>query len=850
MNWNGDRNRIRVSRSLNCYNENILSNIIRSRKLEVTDDISEIIRTSKELKNRVDKIKVRRLLNSFFQIVLLSKTFKQYVKRWKLQKRIKRQQNIYSSEQKEIRDEVLHIRQFQLPFFSHQKKKELDEHKEPFRSRSRSVSTTTPIPKEGVVERWLIKNRLKRSKIENKEIIQKYRQEQEHKIEDYLKKWLKGRNKRVLLDINKTELDNSLDSTTKLVPILSLSPPYLDSNENETKKIRIDDKTFVKPIIKLPLNTSKMCSNYKNWNYYCFELHKIRSRQFIWYHIFEKVEKRRYLRNQYYELISVKLLSIFKAPTSLPKKEMSPILETGGKKSVTILHDISWTSEQPNEDLILESLKKMIPKELGNLQGYNSQYNEFSSKSDHNMKSIEQEEPSKVILNPIKNTDVTKYPCTKMIFPKEKNDQTQKIKVVKSISKLNIKVNKSDIELKTKEVKREKPSFTIERLIHAESNNLLVSDNQTEEQKEKSNSLNKGSICKVTKLRKNKITLMNIYLDTIRIQKGCLSYSHKLLRKCRTPKIYDNKKICFGKFRVLPKSNINRYNNITYAGKRYVIRSTNRFGPLKKYGVSSFKRYSRYITINEKRKSDYLSLKLFLKDKKDEYMSYFLQECEKYVRALHKHHELISIFQLVISKYNMSELGQMMKYTLQGKLSHLERCVDEVFGELLVNGDLCIETEQENDFGDLSAEYKLQDKIRRLRYILNEEYKVIHNKITTKLPKYEMGVKDETKSLWDKLSGKLGGISVISNISTDNSEAFGKASQFVYENEDEIFRQIYYGSTLMEENLEPVLEDNSMTSRELSKIKIHSLRFNNNRSCILFNGMLSPWIKLAIMQKP
>ncbi|KAL7066032.1 hypothetical protein ACR3K2_35250 [Cryptosporidium serpentis] len=849
MNLNGARNRIRVSRSLNCYNENILSNIIRSRKFEVTNDILEIIRTSKELSLRVEKIKVRRLLNSFFQIVLLSKTFKQYVRRWKLQKKIKRQQNIYSSEQKEIRDEVLHIRQFQLPLFSHQKKKELSEHKEPFRSRSRSASTTTPIPKEGVVERWLVKYRLKRSKTENKEIIQKYRQEQEHKIEDYLKKWLKGRNKRVLLDINRTELDNSLDSTTKLVPILSLPLSCLDSNGNETKKIHIDDKTFEKPIIKLPLNTSKMCLHNKNWNYYYFELHKIRSRQFIWYHIFEKVEKRRYLRNQYCEFISVKLLSTFKAPTSLPKKEMSHILETEGKKSVTILHDISWTSEQPSENLILESLKKVIPKELENLQGYNSQYyNKFLGKLDHKMKSIEQEEPSKVILNPIKNTDVTKYPHTRIIFPKEKNYRTQKIKIVKSIPKLNIKANKSDIELKTKKVKREKPYFTIERLIHVEPNSLLVSDSKTEDQKEKPNSLNKGSICKVTKSRKNKITLMSIYLGTIRIQKGCLNHSHKLLRKCRISKICNNKKICFGKLRVLPKSNINRYNNINYVGKRYVIRSTNRLGPLKKYGISSFKRYSRYI-INENRKSDYSGFKLLLKDKENEYMNYFLQECEKYVRAIHKHHELISIFQLVINKCNTNKLGKIMKYTLQGKVSHLEEYVDEVFGELLVNGDFCIKTELENNSGALSGEYKLQDKIRRLRYILNEEHQIIQNEISTELSKCELGVKDETKDLWDKLSKKLESTSVTSNISTDNSEAFGTTSQFVYENEDEMFRQVYYDTIHMQKNSEPISEDNSMILKELSKIKIHSLRFNNNRSCILFNGMLSPWMKLAIMQK-
>ncbi|OII71419.1 uncharacterized protein cubi_00797 [Cryptosporidium ubiquitum] len=279
-------------------------------------------------------------------------------------------------------------------------------------------------------------------------------------------------------------------------------------------------------------------------------------------------------------------------------------------------------------------------------------------------------------------------------------------------------------------------------------------------------------------------------------------------------------------------------------------------GILKRYGIPALMSCS-YRDTNQALCSDteqkYLIHKLSPNYTNKSHIEYLLDNTNSYVFGIHKHHELLSIARNSLNEdIQFWRLNKLSKYALTTKMSNLEQFIEEVMGEMIINGDL----KQE------SRENMLENNIMRLRYLVNTGRNERPTFTSCKDQK-----SDETNQLWDKLISKL-------NISYDyksskkisnTNNLWRKASDFIYEEEVDLFKKVYYLSDLEDLNINI---DDSILQSTLKTIRIpynsQDFRFPfifskeiksskngsyHRRDFISYVGKLSPWTKMALIQK-
>lgn len=280
-------------------------------------------------------------------------------------------------------------------------------------------------------------------------------------------------------------------------------------------------------------------------------------------------------------------------------------------------------------------------------------------------------------------------------------------------------------------------------------------------------------------------------------------------------------------------------------------------GILKKYGIPALMSYS-YRKSNQALSSDieqkYLVHKLSPNYTDKSHIEYILDNANSYVFAIHKHHELLSIARNSLNEDIQSyRTNRLSKYALKTKMSNLEQCIEEVMGEMIISGDL----KQE------SRENMLENNIMRLRYLVNtgRDEKQTFNSCKNQNS-------DGANELWDKLISRF-------NLSCDYNSSrkisncnnlWKEATNFIYEEEADLFKKIYYLSDL--KDLENINIDDSVLESVLKSIRLpcssqdfkFPLIFSeeirnskntgyNRRDFISYVGKLSPWTKMALIQK-
>ncbi|KAJ1607052.1 hypothetical protein OJ253_2517 [Cryptosporidium canis] len=291
------------------------------------------------------------------------------------------------------------------------------------------------------------------------------------------------------------------------------------------------------------------------------------------------------------------------------------------------------------------------------------------------------------------------------------------------------------------------------------------------------------------------------------------------------------------------------------AGGRYT-RLLGKPGVLKRYGVPAFASYT-YRGSSQALMSDsepnYLVRKLSRGYSDKSHIEYILDNPDSYVYGIHRHHELLSIARNTLNEdVQFYRMNKLTKYALTTKMSQIEQFVEEVMGEMIINGDL----------REDSRENTLENNIMRLRYLVNTDKE--------EKPYYYRCSKQrasEANKLWDKLISKFDAGNENSTLmkSSNSSSHWKEASKFIYDEEVDFFKQVYYASDM--EDLECASLDEQTLGSLLKSIRVpfsgQGFRFPfvfsrqvrrprdkglYRRDFISHVGRLSPWTKLALRQ--
>ncbi|KAK9174175.1 Uncharacterized protein cmbei_2004220 [Cryptosporidium meleagridis] len=278
---------------------------------------------------------------------------------------------------------------------------------------------------------------------------------------------------------------------------------------------------------------------------------------------------------------------------------------------------------------------------------------------------------------------------------------------------------------------------------------------------------------------------------------------------------------------------------------------------IKRYGIPALMNYS-YRYTNQALSSDteqnYLVRKLSPNYTDSSHIEYILEDTNTYVFGIHKHHELLSIARNTFNEdVKFCRMSKLYKYALRTKMSDLEQFVEKVMGEMIINGDL----------NQDSRENVLENNIMRLRYLISidKEEKQSFSCCKSK-------VSDEVNQLWDKfvtrfdLSSEL---NTSNKVSSDNN-LWEETCKFIYDEEIDLFKKVYYLSDLKELRsididksvLESIFKSIrvSYKSRDFKFPFIFSKEIRSSKDVgyhrkdfISYVGKLSPWTKVALIQK-
>ncbi|KAH7648788.1 hypothetical protein FG379_002258 [Cryptosporidium bovis] len=300
--------------------------------------------------------------------------------------------------------------------------------------------------------------------------------------------------------------------------------------------------------------------------------------------------------------------------------------------------------------------------------------------------------------------------------------------------------------------------------------------------------------------------------------------------------------------------------NDSYKGRRYVNIKLGSF-TVKRYGLNSFKRCG-FRGINEvlvdSDNQQYLRNKLFKHYDGKNHIEYAMEDSISYVYGINKHRLLLSITCNTLNEdINLFKLSKLNKYALSSKMNHLEDFVEEVMGEMILNGDL--DRKEHNDF--------LEEKIMRLRYLINTErdYKqnirVIKNKKQIEEANYLweklISMYEESSNVKCNLDNKI----LYKGDEKSNNNLWNHVSKFVFEEEVDFFKDVYYCKN---ENSNICFnEGQNDTKNTFSSIRVPCnsplykeptilfFEYNNktlNKKYINYIGKLSPWTKMSLFQ--
>ncbi|KAL3129682.1 hypothetical protein CHM_2g4220 [Cryptosporidium hominis] len=279
-------------------------------------------------------------------------------------------------------------------------------------------------------------------------------------------------------------------------------------------------------------------------------------------------------------------------------------------------------------------------------------------------------------------------------------------------------------------------------------------------------------------------------------------------------------------------------------------------GSIKRYGIPALMNYSyRYTNkaLSSDTEQNYLVRKLSPNYTDSSHIEYILEDTNTYVFGIHRHHELLSIARNTFNEdFRFCRMSKLYKYALRTKMSDLEQFVEEVMGEMIINGDL----------NQDSRENVLENNIMRLRYLIN----------TDKEEKQSLsGCKnksDEANQLWDKLVTRfdLNNELNTSNKILSTNNFWKETSKFIYDEEIDLFKKVYYLSDLRE--LGSIDIDESVLESIFKSIRVSynsqdfkfpfifskEIRSSKNvgyhrKDFISYVGKLSPWTKIALIQK-
>ncbi|KAH8741454.1 hypothetical protein FG386_002408 [Cryptosporidium ryanae] len=228
----------------------------------------------------------------------------------------------------------------------------------------------------------------------------------------------------------------------------------------------------------------------------------------------------------------------------------------------------------------------------------------------------------------------------------------------------------------------------------------------------------------------------------------------------------------------------------SYKGRRYV---NVRLGSstVKRYGLNSFKGYE-FRGVNEvlmdAENQRYLTNKLFREYNGKNHIEYALEDSASYVYGINKHRLLLSITCNALNEdVNLFKLSKLNKYALSSQMNNLEDFVEEVMGEMILNGDL-----NEKAHTDL-----FEEKIMRLRYLINTEK---CPKQSTKMAVSKRQI-EQINDLWGKListreqsRGARGNLEHMAPYGDKKSsgDLWNEISKFVFEEEVDFFKDVYY----------------------------------------------------------
>ncbi|KAH8583034.1 uncharacterized protein ELE39_003065 [Cryptosporidium sp. chipmunk genotype I] len=280
-------------------------------------------------------------------------------------------------------------------------------------------------------------------------------------------------------------------------------------------------------------------------------------------------------------------------------------------------------------------------------------------------------------------------------------------------------------------------------------------------------------------------------------------------------------------------------------------------GSVKRYGIPALMSYSYRNTsqaLSSNTEQNYLVQKFSTNYTDKSHIEYILEDTNSYVFGIHKHHELLSIARNTFNEdIQFCRMSKLSKYALKTKMSDLEQFVEEVMGEMIINGDL------KQD----SRENMLENNIMRLRYLVNTDKEEKQS-----LSGCKSKSRDETNQLWDKLVSRFDLTSELSfpNRISNAKNLWIETSKFIYDEEIDFFKKVYYLSDLRD--LGNINIDNSIIESILKSARVpydsQDFKFpfifskeigsSKNtgyyrRDFISYVGKLSPWTKIALIQK-
>lgn len=295
------------------------------------------------------------------------------------------------------------------------------------------------------------------------------------------------------------------------------------------------------------------------------------------------------------------------------------------------------------------------------------------------------------------------------------------------------------------------------------------------------------------------------------------------------------------------------------SGGRRHTRLSGKPGALKRYGMPALMSYTcrgYSQALGSASEQTYWQEKLSLGYSDKSHIQYILENPSSYVYGIHRHHELLSIARNTMNEdVQFYRMNKLTKYALTTKVSRIEQFVEEVMGEMIINGDL-----------KEARENVLENNIMRLRYLVNAD-----KEEKSSLSRCTRQKSSEASQLWEKLISRfeLGGNHSSLSSPSSSSSLWLEASEFIYNEEVDFFKKVYYLSdpddlenahldeSVLQSTLRSIRVPN--TSREFRPPCILSLAIrggSGNPSSLLYRrdfisyvGKLSPWTKLALTQK-